>query len=81
VTKKALGLTLIVGALTVAQLTFAAPAGAANPKFDACLKEAQSKGLYIPAGANSQAKSADARANRGLASQRQAFMKECMARR
>jgi hypothetical protein len=53
-------------------------ANAASPKFDACLKEAEGKGLYV---SNTGGKAVGGRANAGLAAQRKVFMKECMARK
>jgi hypothetical protein len=67
-----------VGALAIAHSSFVAPANAANAKYASCLKEAEGKGLLVT---HTQGKAAGARANAGLASQRQAFMKECMVRR
>jgi hypothetical protein len=75
---KILALTLIMGALGVAHSNFIAPASAASPKYTACLKEAEAKGLLTT---HTQGRAAGARANAGLASQRNAFMTECMARR
>jgi hypothetical protein len=68
--------TLLV--VSSAASSFIAPASAANPKYAACLKEAEGKGLVVT---HAQGRAAGGRANAGLASQRQAFMKECMARR
>ena len=56
---------------------FIAPASAASPKYTACMKEAEAKGLLVT---QTGGRAAGARANAGLASQRKAFMTECMAR-
>ena len=46
-----------------------------NPKREACLQEAQAKGLYTTGTRNAGT------ANSYMAPQRRVFMKECMARR
>ncbi len=46
-----------------------------NIKRDACLKEAETKGLYTSGSRN------PGKFNQMMAPQRQEFMKECMARR
>jgi hypothetical protein len=53
-------------------------AQAANPKYQACLKEAEGKGLLVT---NTGGKAMGGRANASLSGQRKAFMQECMARK
>jgi hypothetical protein len=53
-------------------------AQAANPKYQACLKEAEGKGLLVT---NTGGRAMGGRANAALAGQRKAFMQECMTRK
>jgi hypothetical protein len=65
--------TIIAASILV--LVPLAQAGAqADPKRDACLKEAEAKGLYTSSGRN------PGRFNEMNAPQRKAFMTACMAR-
>jgi hypothetical protein len=65
----------IIVAVGFSGLLIAAAHAQSNPKREACLKEAEAKGLYTTGGRN------PGRFNESTAPQRQEFMKECMGRK
>jgi hypothetical protein len=76
--KAKLGCTAFIVCLVAGAVNLSGSASAASPKFDACLKEAEAKGLYV---SNTGGRAVGGRANAAMASQRKAFMKECMAKK